>query len=97
MLTGSKYTLKVNVDWVYLNASVRERHSNRSIAHLNKKDFLVYEDRLSQQVEYFEPMETPFNLILLLVHPTDQTQRSNCHSLLQLPNATAAEFYQRST
>ena len=66
MLTGSKYTLKVNVDWVYLNASVRERHSNRSIAHLNKKDFLVYEDRLSQQVEYFEPMETPFNLILLL-------------------------------
>ncbi len=65
-LSGSEYTLKVNVDWVYLNASVRERHSNRSIAHLNKEDFLVYEDRISQQVEYFEPMETPFNLILLL-------------------------------
>ena len=66
MLPGSEYTLKVNVDWVYLNASVRERHTNRSIAHLNKKDFLIYEDRVSQQVEYVEPMETPFNLILLL-------------------------------
>lgn len=60
------YRVQVNVDWIYLNVSVRDRYSNRSIAGLQKEDFLVYEDSVLQRVERFEPTEAPFNLLLLL-------------------------------
>ena len=60
------YHLRVNVDWIYLNVSVRDRYSNRSIPGLQKDDFLVYEDGVPQNVEKFDPTEAPFNLLLLL-------------------------------
>jgi len=60
------YSVKVAVDSVFLNASVQERNTNRSVAGLKKEDFLVYEDGVLQQVDQFLPSEAPFNLLLLL-------------------------------
>ena len=39
-LAQGGYDIKVNVDSVFLNVSVRERTTNRSIAGLRKDDFL---------------------------------------------------------
>ena len=60
------YALKVNVDWVYLNVSVRDRYANRSVADLQKDDFLVYENETLQNVEHLQSTEAPFDLLLLL-------------------------------
>jgi VWFA-related protein len=60
------YALKVNVDSVFLNVSVRERSTNRSISGLQKDDFRVYEDSVQQQIDQLLPTEAPFNLLLLL-------------------------------
>lgn len=65
-VVSSGYSLKVNVDWIYLNVSVRDRSTNRSIPDLQKDDFLVYENDLLQTVEKFESQEAPFSLLLLL-------------------------------
>ncbi len=60
------YALKVSVDSVFLNVSVRERSTNRSLPGLQKNDFRVYEDGVEQQIVQFLPTEAPFNLLLLL-------------------------------
>ena len=60
------YSLKVNVDSVFLNVSVLDRNTNRSIVGLQKDDFQVYEDGVLQQIEQLLPSEAPFNLLLLL-------------------------------
>ncbi len=60
------YDLKVNVDSVFLNASVRERTTNRSIPGLQKNDFRIYEDGVEQPIQQLLPTEAPFNLLLLL-------------------------------
>ena len=64
--TDHRYRVRVNVDWIYLNVSVREHSTRRSIPHLRKADFLVYEDGVRQTIEKFESTEAPFNLLLLL-------------------------------
>jgi len=60
------YAFKVDVDSVFLNVSVRERVTNRSLSGLQKNDFVVYEDGVQQQIDQFLPTESPFNLLLLL-------------------------------
>jgi len=60
------YSLKVNVDSVFLNVSVQDRGTNRSVAGLQKKDFVIHEDGAEQQIDQFMPSEAPFNLLLLL-------------------------------
>ncbi|HYK88976.1 MAG TPA: VWA domain-containing protein [Acidobacteriota bacterium] len=62
----SGYSVKVSVDSVFLNVSVLDRYTNRSVAGLKKEDFLVYEDGVLQQIDQFQPSEAPFNLLLLL-------------------------------
>jgi VWFA-related protein len=59
-------TFKVSVDWVFLNVSVRDRYSNRSLTDLTAEDFGVYEDGVLQEVGLFETAESPFHLLLLL-------------------------------
>lgn len=59
-------SFKVDVDWVYLNVSVRDRNTNRSIPNLRKKDFQIFEDGVEQVVEKLTSTEAPFNLLLLL-------------------------------
>ena len=63
---GAGYSLKVLVNWVYLNVSVRDPRNNRSVSNLTRDDFLVYEDDELQTVEKFEPAEAPFRVLLLL-------------------------------
>jgi len=60
------YTLKVNVDLVWLNASVRDRYTNRTVPNLRKEDFRIYENGDLQAIDRFAPNEAPFNLLLLL-------------------------------
>ncbi len=60
------YSVKVNVDSVFLNVAVQDRSTNRSVEGLKKEDFLVYEDGILQHVEQFFPSEAPLNLLLLL-------------------------------
>ena len=60
------FAVKVNVDSVFLNISVRERTTNRSIAGLKKDDFRLYEDGVQQEISQLLPTEAPFNLLLLL-------------------------------
>ena len=64
--TAGEFAVKVSVDSVFLNVSVRDRYSNRSIVGLGKDDFQVYEDQVPQQIEQLMPSEAPFNLLLLL-------------------------------
>lgn len=61
-----QYEVKVDVDSVFLNVSVREKATNRSLAGLHQDDFEVYEDGVRQEIEQFLPTEAPFNLLLLL-------------------------------
>ncbi len=63
---GGNPLFKVKVDWVFLNASVRDRYTNRSIPDLQQGDFEVYEDGVLQEVAQFENTEAPFHLLLLL-------------------------------
>jgi Ca-activated chloride channel homolog len=56
----------VNVDSVFLNVSVRDRTTNRSVVGLKKEDFLIYEDGVRQEIDRLLPTEAPFNLLLLL-------------------------------
>ena len=60
------YDLKVHVDSVFLNVSVRDRATNRSIVGLKKDDFLIYEDGVPQEIDELLPTEAPFSLLLLL-------------------------------
>ncbi len=65
-LTQEGFSVKVNVDSVFLNVAVQNRSTNQSIEGLKKEDFLVYEDGILQRVEQFFPSEAPLNLLLLL-------------------------------
>jgi VWFA-related protein len=60
------YALKVDVNSVLLNVSVRERETNRSLGGLQKGDFSVFEDGIRQEIDQFLPTESPFDLLLLL-------------------------------
>ena len=82
----SRYSLKVLVNWVYLNVSVRDPRNNRSVSNLTRDDFLVYEDDELQSVEQFEPTEAPFRVLLLL----DVSGSTRPH--LDLLRRASAEF-----
>ena len=61
-----EFSIKVDVNWIYLNVSVRDRLTNRSIPDLERDDFLVYEDSQLQQIEQFQTTDSPFSVLLLL-------------------------------
>ena len=61
-----EFAIKVDVNWIYLNVSVRDRLTNRSIPNLERDDFLVYEDSRLQQIEQFQTADEPFSILLLL-------------------------------
>ncbi len=65
-MSGGGLTLRVAVDSVFLNVSVRDHQTNRSILNLQEEDFRVYENEVPQQIEQLLPGEAPFNLLLLL-------------------------------
>ena len=61
-----EFSVKVDVNWIYLNVSVRDRLTNRSIPDLKRDDFLVYEDSQQQRIEQFQSTDAPFSILLLL-------------------------------
>jgi len=60
------FRLKVEADWVYVNASVRDSQDRATMLGLGKEDFLLYEDQVLQPVDSCTPAQTPFSLLLLM-------------------------------
>lgn len=58
-------TLKVDVDLVTLNFSIRDR-AKRLVSTAHKEDIAIYEDEVSQEVAFFEVEPVPLSLIVLL-------------------------------
>jgi len=57
--------IRVETALVQLNVGVTDS-KGRSITELSKKDFVVYEDDVKQDISRFAPTTTPFSLVLLL-------------------------------
>ncbi len=57
--------IKIDTELVNLNVRVVDRN-NRSITNLAKNDFKVYEDNVSQPIEFFSKSEVPTNYTLLI-------------------------------
>src|SRR5260221_3127850 len=71
---GENEVIKVETNIVTLPVSVLDR-DGRFIAGLGKNDFKIFEDGVEQKVEYFQSVEQPFSVILLLdVSPSTQFQ-----------------------
>lgn len=60
------FSLRVDVDFIYLNVSVRDARNNRTAPNLRKEDFLVHENGVQQTIERFSSEELPYSLLLLL-------------------------------
>ncbi|HEX8494485.1 MAG TPA: VWA domain-containing protein [Pyrinomonadaceae bacterium] len=59
-------TIRVETELVDLNVSVFGRAAQRAIGELQQKDFLIYENGAPQEIAFFAPAATPFDLVLLL-------------------------------
>jgi len=57
--------IKLNTRLVNLNVKVTD-HSGRNLPRLKREDFMVLEDGVEQEIAYFEPVDAPVNLVLLL-------------------------------
>ena len=66
LLSGQEnlYTLKVEVPLVAVDVSVRDR-SGKPVSDLAEGDFEIYEDGIPQELRYFTPVSTPYNILLL--------------------------------
>jgi VWFA-related protein len=58
------YTLRVDVPLVAVDVSVKDR-AGKPVIDLAKTDFEVYENGVPQQLRYFTPVSTPYNILLL--------------------------------
>ncbi len=66
--------IKVETNLVTMPVSVLDR-DGRFIAGLQQKDFQIFENGVQQKVEYFQSIEQPFTVILLIdVSPSTQFQ-----------------------
>jgi Ca-activated chloride channel homolog len=59
------YTIKVSVEMVALNATVRDGKGNL-VSELVKEDFQVYEDGIPQQIERFSRQDIPVTVGLII-------------------------------
>ena len=57
--------LKLEARLVNLNVYITDVNG-KTLPSLKKEDFIVYEDNVKQDVSYFEPVNAPLNIILLL-------------------------------
>jgi VWFA-related protein len=58
-------TIRVESNLVQLNVGVAD-HKGHAITDLTQNDFTVYEDGIKQSIAHFEPVSSPFSLVLLL-------------------------------
>ena len=60
----SDYTLKVDVPFVLVDVTVRDDH-DKVVDDLTRQSFELYEDGVRQEIRYFSPVSTPYNIFLL--------------------------------
>src|ERR1051326_7838299 len=58
-------TIRVESNLVQLNVGVAD-HKGHAITDLTQNDFTIYEDGVKQSIAHFEPVSSPFSLVLLL-------------------------------
>ncbi len=58
------YTLKVDVPFVSVDVTVQDIH-DKAVSDLSQQSFDLYEDGIRQQIRYFSPVSTPYNIFLL--------------------------------
>ena len=58
------YTLKVDVPVVSVDVSVQDA-SGKAVNDLSADDFSLFEDGIRQDIRYFSPVSTPYNILLL--------------------------------
>jgi VWFA-related protein len=64
--------IKVETNLVTLPVSVLDR-DGRFISNLEQQDFQIFDNGVQQKIEYFQPVESPFTVILLIdVSPSTQ-------------------------
>lgn len=59
-------TIRIDSDLVNLNLSVVNHKPAPVVAPLEQKYFAVFEDGVPQEISFFAPVDTPFDLVLLL-------------------------------
>ncbi len=79
-------SIKVSVNSVVLNASVRDRYSNRSLSGLAMDDFRVYEDGVLQELQQTKTTDAPYSLLLLM------DVSGSTYSYLKLMKKAADDF-----
>jgi len=57
--------IRTETSLVQLNIGVVDRQG-RAVTSLTKNDFVIYEDGVKQSIQLFEPVDSPFSLVLLL-------------------------------
>jgi VWFA-related protein len=62
--SGRVFNVETNL--ITLNATVRDRRTSRTVSNLRKQDFSISENHVQQELTHFSPVDTPFNLLLLL-------------------------------
>jgi VWFA-related protein len=58
-------TIRVESNLVQLNVGVAD-HKGHAVTDLTQNDFTIYEDGVKQSIAHFEPVSSPFSLVLLL-------------------------------
>jgi VWFA-related protein len=58
-------TITFETNLVQLNVGVAD-HKGHAITDLTQNDFTIYEDGIKQSIAHFEPVSSPFSLVLLL-------------------------------
>ena len=61
----SDYTLKVDVPYVLVDVTVQDKQNNKVVDDLSRQSFEIYEDGVPQEIRYFSPVSTPYNIFLL--------------------------------
>jgi VWFA-related protein len=61
---GPDYALKVDVPFVFFDVTVQDS-GGKAINDLPKDAFDLYEDGTPQEIRYFSPVSTPYNILLL--------------------------------
>src|ERR1051326_8629176 len=60
----SDYTLRVDVPFVSVDVTVQDDRG-KVIDDLSPQSFELYEDGIIQEIRYFSPVSTPYNIFLL--------------------------------
>lgn len=72
--------IKVETNLITMPVSVLDR-DGRFVSGLDQKDFRIFENGIAQKVDYFQSVEQPFTVILMLdVSPSTQFQIDEIHN-----------------